>query len=240
MKRTWKIHRNRYVAIGLGVILFLLSVYILPSIHSWNIENNNLQQPRTAHIAFKYNFNEQPINVGETPDVEIDVALRYPHGTLIVDDPVDISGVAVQHGSFDQRVRSLTIWFQNALAYPVTQDENGITEGRDLLINVTQGNNKLIGNTTVVWVIEGTYNPELGLMFTNETGTYARYVGVSSSVAITVYPKAQLAQIVTNNVSITLAIAIYGLTVVGTLNIIFSLWDRKPSTQNENKTATTK
>jgi len=183
-----------------------------------------------------YNFNEQPINVGENPpDVQIDVALRYPHGTLIVDDPVNISGVAIQYGSLDQHIQSLTIWFQNALSYPITQDENGMTEGIDLLMNVSQGNNKLIGSITAVWVLEGTYNPELSIVFTNETSTYAKYVGVSPSVAITVYPKAELAQIITNNVSMILTIAFYILTVVGTSSLVLSLWDREPSTQDEKK-----
>lgn len=229
---TW----SRRLAIVLLILLFLLSIYIFPSINTWNIENNNLQQPRTSHITFKYNFDEQRIDVGETPsDILIDVALRYPRGTLIVDDPIDISGIAIQYGSLDQHVESLTIWFQNALAYPVTQDENGITEGRDLLINISQGNNKLVGNTTVVWVLEGTYNPLLGLVFTNETGTYAFYAGMSTDVAITVYPKAELAQILTNNVSMILTIAFYVLALVGTGNLVVLLWDRKPLTQNKKE-----
>ena len=56
----------------------------------------------------------------------------------------------------------------------------------------------------------------------------------TSDVAITVYPKSELAQITTNSVSITLAIIIYILTIVGTGSLILSILNRKPSAQNKN------
>ena len=205
MKKIWT--WNNYLAIILLVILVLLSVFIImPHLYTWNIENNNLQQPRAFHIVFSHNFDKIPFNIdNETSDVTIDVTLTYPHGTLIVDDPVDISGIAILNPSISRHVKSVTIYFQMAQAYPIFQDENGITKGQDLLINQSQNGNKLTGNTTVVWTLEGTYYAEGGLVFTNETGTYALHLGFSSDVAITVYPKEKLAQIVTNNVSMILA-----------------------------------
>lgn len=235
MKNNRKLTWNKILAIVFLISLVILSVRIVPPLYTWNNENNKLQQPRTFHMMFSYNLNEIPYTVGnETYDIVIDLTLNYPHGTLIVDDPVSIHGIAIIKPSINQKVKgSITIWFQNAQAYPETQDEKGITKGQDLILSKKQDNNTLVGNTTIVWVLEGTYSPKMIMIYTNETGTHIISTDVSPDVAVTVYPKEKLAQIVTNKVSIILAIAFYFLAIIGTISISLSLWDRKPKTQNE-------
>jgi hypothetical protein len=54
-------------------------------------------------------------------------------------------------------------------------------------------------------------------------------------MAVTVYPKTELAQIVTNSASMTLTIALLALTVIGTFSLFFTLWDRNtPAKESKN------
>jgi hypothetical protein len=231
-----KLTKCQYLAIVLLIVLFGSSLYILPSLYAWNSANSDLQNPRTFHITFFFYFNGQSVTPeGTIPDITIDLTVFYPRGTLIVDDPVTISGMAVVNRTIPERVASLTVYFENAQAVPIEQDVNGITKGADLLLNPTQNSSLLLGETTMSWPVEGTYNPQFTITYTNGTGRYSTPLLVSTSVAITVYPKAQIAQIVNSNVSMILTIAIYALTLVGTGNLIVDLWDREPPSQKKCK-----
>lgn len=127
----------------------------------------------------------------------------------------------------------MTVGFENAQAYPVTQDVNGMTIEPELHLTPTANSSVFAGQTTLSWSVEGTYHAIFSVVFENATGPITEYLGVTRSVAITVYPKAQFAQIESNHVSMTLTIAIYMLTLVGTFDLVLSLWDRKPPTQEQ-------
>lgn len=229
---TW----NKFSSIVLLLFLVFVSLLILPSIFNWSIENNNLQKARTSHIVFGYSFNNEMIYPqGGKPDLQIDVSLTYPHGSIIVDDPIYISGIAIQNKSIPQTITRVSIGFQNVLAYPIKQNENGITNETNLFLWKREGN-KITGNTTITWEIEGTYYPRMAIIYTNETGGHVE-PAISSDVAITVYPREKLTQIVTNNVSMILTIALYFLSIIGTLSLSITLWDRIPSSKNKKNDA---
>ncbi len=156
-----------------------------------------------------------------------------------MDDPVTISGIAIVNTLIPQHVRSMTVRFQNALAYPIRQDSNNITEGAYLLLNPTPNRSRYTGTANMTWTTEGTYNPYFVVTYDNSTGVYATPLGKSEDVCITVYPKSQYAQIVTSNVSMILAFVVYLLTLVGTLSLALSFWDRN-SKEGENKTENNK
>jgi hypothetical protein len=203
-------------------------------LYEWYNANINLQRARTFHITFFYYFSGQSSTpAGSIPDITFDLTVNYPHGTLIVDDPITISGIALVNASIPQHIRSMTVYFKNAQAYPPTQDVNSITKGTDLLLFPTQNSSIFTGTATMIWTLEGTYNPYFIVTYETGTRVYATPL-LMSDVFITVYPKMQYAQTVTNNVSMILAISVYIFTLVGTLNFVLSLWDRQPSTQ-ENK-----
>jgi hypothetical protein len=149
-----------------------------------------------------------------------------------------MSGIAIVNPSIRQHVVSITLHFQSAQAFSTKQDENKITKGADLFLDLTQKSNVLTGNATMTWAIEGVYNPYFIALYTNSTGKYYD-VGISKDVAITVYPKAQFAQIESNNVSMTLTIAIYALTLVGTGSLFLELWDRNSSSQESKNSPET-
>jgi hypothetical protein len=109
----------------------------------------------------------------------------------------------------------------------------------------------LYGNTTVYWPIEGQFRPYLtieyfNLTIFNLTNLYNMTKEESQSflirnlvikdlglvdIPVIVYSKADSAQLVSNQASIVSSIAILALTSVGTLGIIFYLWDWKPQSQ---------
>jgi hypothetical protein len=229
-KKYWTF--NKIISIGLIIFLLFVSVLVVPLLIKWNNENNNLQKARNSHIVFGYSFNNEMIYPqGGQPDLQIDVSLTYPHGSIIVDDPIYISGIAIQNESIPQTITHVSIGFQNVLAYPIKQNQNGITNETNLYLWKKVGN-KISGNTTITWDLEGTYYPRLAIIYSNETGqqTIPAY---SSDVAITVYPREKLTQIVTNNVTMILSIILYFLSIIGTVGLSITLWDRKPSSQNK-------
>lgn len=234
--------KSQYVAVGI-LIAFLMftSGWVTWYLYGWNNANNDLQKARTFHIVFDYYFSGQfGTPAGSIPDIQVDLTVHYPHGTLIVDDPVTMLGIAVLNTSIPQHVKSVTVHFQNALAFPVTQDSNNITQGVDIILDPTQNSSVLAGNVTMLWALEGTYNPYFIAVYENAAGRFATPAGISPDVAITVYPKAQFAQLENNNVSMILTIAVYLLTLIGTFSLILSILDRhllsqEPSSQeNQN------
>jgi hypothetical protein len=223
---------NKYqiIAIFLLFSLLIVSAFVVPILIESNTENSDIAQPRTFPIHLAYNFSNSPAYDSTSgPDIEFDLAMHYPRGTLIVDDPVEISGIAVLNSPRSQNVKSISIGFQNSLAWPITQDSKGISQETNLFLNRAQGG-RLLGNATIVWVVEGTYSPKITLDFFNGPPQPT----ASSDVAITVYPKSQLAQLVTNKASIDLAFAAFFLALVGTLNIIYNLWVKGLPSHNRN------
>jgi len=210
------------IAILLAISLAIVTLILLKSIYTTIQENVELQSPRNFHVVFGFNFNRPPIYTDNTSsDIDIDLNVLYPRETLVVDDPVKISGVAILNSPQAQNARSLTIGFENGKHYPIVQNDKGITEETNLVLKQTQEGNKLTGDSTIAWALEGIYHPMLAILMNNNIATF---YGPSPSVAFTVYPKSQYAQIVTNKANIDLAIAAYLVGAVGALYIIIQLW----------------
>jgi hypothetical protein len=162
----------------------------------------------------------------------VDLTVHYPRSTLVVDDQVTINGIVVVHDTpTGINILSITISFENALSSPVIQTD-GITNGSKLVFRpMNRTNGFAAKSTTCTWAVEGTYHALMEYLWENATGQYRSSTMQSPNMAITVYPKAELAQIETNNASMIVTVAFYGLTVIGTFSLVLSLWDRQPSTQ---------
>ena len=80
----------------------------------------DLGKARLFHIPYSYNFNGRAtVPEGWVSDLQVDLTVQYPRGTLIVDDPVMMSGIAILNASqvfayHIDRVDELVIYFQNA------------------------------------------------------------------------------------------------------------------------------
>ncbi len=225
----------------------LITIYTVIAVISTVTANGELEKPRTFHATFGYNFNGRyEIPCDASADLEIDLAVTYKHGTLVVDDPVEMSGLAIFNSSafpsYIDKVVHVLMYFDNARAYENQGQQpnlEGITQGIELDLFPTENSSRLTGNATMMWTIEGTYYPYLAFDFTNETtiavsGVVNYPIGRCTQFGITVYPKYQYAQIVSSETSVAFTIAIYALTVMGTLNIVYYLWDWKPSIKNQD------
>jgi len=196
----------------LGLVAFTL--FIFPSILEVRRGNSEFQKPHTSHISFIDTIHDYNSNI------KVDLKIEYPHGILIVNDSVKISGV-VDATELPIRVISYTLGFYNAQEYPVNQDEKGITKLAQINFQ-DQGNNKLVANETkITWTLEGAYQP----VITPELENIGKLPPTQVvSTIITVHPKSLMVQIIANNTNINLAIAAYFLGIIGAINIIYRLW----------------
>ena len=232
---------RKIFAIIIPIILVAVICLIVPSAAKTYIENINLQNARTFHVVIGYNYNELPISsptIG--PDILIDLTISYPRGTLIVDDPVTISGVAILNSDYARKkdILSFTLGFQNSQFYPVTQNIDGITKESNLILSRDETNSaKFIGSTILTWTIEGSYRILASVTNTTKYGlNLGIYLGQAETPTITVYPKTQYAQLLNNNTTMIFTFTAFILTLIGTLNLVFYLWDWSSSKEKIDET----
>lgn len=237
-----QLKKAQWLAIGIIVLFgFISIVFVFPSWSKWNNANNKLNQPREYNLTLGNIMNivkgEEKYNI----TWQIDLTIRQPHSTLITGDRVEISGIAYAETPANFDIIDLSVWFQNSEPYNLTVDENGMLNYNESTVHLnTPDSNKLVGNASIKWELEGTYRPIGQMLFKNETGTHLQYLGVSPEIAITVYPESEYAQTVTSNVTMILAEVAYGLTLVGTGSLILSLWDRSKNNNSNSKNDETK
>lgn len=229
-------NRNKYCAILLIVLLIVLTAILFFSMYGWVAENSKLQQPRTFHIPFGADYGANAMSGSSYPyDFEIDLTITYPENTLMVGDVISINATAIVHNQpYDATIQRIIIGFENAQAVPFHQTD-GITDALSMNL-LPIGNNWYMATGKCLWETEGTYQMGINLVFSNSSGTFFFPTATAQGMAITVYPKTTSAQIFTNNASLTLTLAIYALTLIGTLSLFFTLWDRKsPATEQSLK-----
>jgi hypothetical protein len=214
----------KYLAIILLVLVFSYFSYIIVNICYYMIENNKLDVPTCSHIVMGYNFDQVYTRPhGSYNDIDIDLMILSPHGTLMAGDPVKISGRAILNSlQAKQRVKSLTMIFQNSQSYPVTQDLRGITIDANLhFIKNEKYTNQLDGNAiNITWPLEGTYSPQMGLLLSNGSAIPVEF---QDDTRIIVYSKSQLVQIWNNKAILLLAIPASFLAFFDLFRILYSL-----------------
>lgn len=225
----------KYLFIAVAIIIFgYISLVIIGSLE----ENASLEQPRTFHIMFDhYFYKNETLKISNSyPDIQIDLLLSYPRGILVVDDPVEISGIAIAYTPVTRNITDIAINFLGAQIYPEAQDNRGITQGVSINLLRIPGTNKFVGNATMVWRLEGTYFPRLYVTGYREDTTHYY---PNNDIAITVYPKSELAQIVTNKAILWLAIVGTIIAFLGFFNIFRKAQTIKPENEkNNNQTIT--
>jgi hypothetical protein len=220
------------------VLLLIPLAYVSFVIYESIVENSNLEKSRSFHIRTSYNFNQSYLHGREAPaDIEIDLKVDYPHGTLIVDDQVEITGIATLNSLNAQNVRSLAIGFQNAQAWPQNQSNKGITKEVNLFLERIQNEQIITGKTTVMWPLEGTYFLKIVLNFKDGT---IQDTAWNKDYAITVYPKSQSAQNITNKAILLLTIPAFILAFIKLFGIIKNFFtamliDKNNEVDNKHK-----
>jgi hypothetical protein len=219
--------------------LIVISVIVVVPIRKWSEENNELGKARNYYLSFSNWINILQGEAKPDPYWRIDIYVQQPHGTLIIGERIDISGKATVETKLEQNIMEIRIWFQTSQAYNLTFDDEGMINATDSNIHLVRigDTNKLKGNATICWRLEGSYKPIAQLFFENKTGNFKNYLGISPDVAITVYPESEYAQIVNNEVTIVLAIAVYFLKVIGIISLILKLWNNERSNNSKNYSA---
>jgi hypothetical protein len=210
--------KKRIIDIILTVLFIIFSAYILFVINESMSQNSNLENARDFHIRMSYNFNNSYLHGRESPaDIEIDLKMHYLRGTLIVDDPVEVAAIATLNSLNAQNVRSLSIGFQSAQAWPQTQSDKGITKEASLIMDRIRDEREITGKTNLTWTLECTYSTSLALNFKDGTSQETTW---GKDWTITVYPKSQFAQIVANKAILLLAIPAFLLAFIKIFSII--------------------
>jgi len=214
------------IALALIPSLVIVSAYIIPSIFKSIKSYDEIQKSRKIHILMAWRFCCQigSYHLGDTSfDTVVDLELTYPHSTLVVDEPVNVSGFAIIKPEYFPTLRTILVSFGSARAYPITLQENGLIESAKLELNKSQ-NNRLTGSSKMCWPLEGKYKATFIAEFENDPILKNEQITSTNEFdLITVYPKSEIAQITTNKAIIVLTIALYFLGVVGTIKIIIDL-----------------
>ena len=210
---------------GIALVLFLLlvivSLYIIPSIRKSKKENNELQKSRKFRNNTLFSIPREFLSFSLADynhDVDIDLEVTYPHATLTVDEPIDISAIATIKPELFSRIRTIAISFDAARSYLQNSDDSGMIKEPVIYLNKTQSN-RMIGAAKIFWPIEGKYKANFGVELIDGT----QIPNEHSVDIITVYPKSEVAQIVTNKTYIDLAVAAYFLGVISVVKIIIDL-----------------
>ncbi len=223
-----------------SVIIIIIFLSITPFIYWSFAENAAFEKAHISHIVFYCGFGKDS---AIDPDIEIDLEISYPRGILVDGDPVKIFGIAVTNTSIFENVEIIDLVFQNGQAYPIAQDNRGITKPMSFTLSKSSNESRFEGNSTIVWNLVGTYYPEVYIQTLQNDGQRVVRHADTKDVAITVFPKTQLIQMTTNKVTLLLAFAAYLLSLIGAFNIIYNLWTKNPINQvinEENKNYTEK
>lgn len=234
----------RVVIAGIILVLFLVAIwYSVPVIISGLVEANTASNPRFFPIGQNMNLNGT-LGFLES-DIKFSLNFTYPHGTLIVDDPINITGSAVFRSlTAIDKVAYVQFGFQSCLFAPITQDSDGVPRQGYLVFynpihleNMTgqeYDNIVLIQDDSinVLWTLEGDYKPIIGIFFkdgTNKTLT-------SESMVLHVYPKEQLTLIETNKTNTILTIALFLISATGIGSIIRGILPKRKETSTISTT----
>ena len=225
-----------------SVIIILVTYFVVIGIFYPNISRTYSDitkplQPRTFQIPIFINSNG---TVGFTngTDIEIGLSITYPNGTLVINEPVDLTVTVVLKGEAITKIQQIDFTFQNWLTYPATSDTEGIAQQGTIVFsnnfpnspyypygNSTPPSNAnyiSTGHSTVYWSVDGDYKPVFELFFFDGTNSPLTTV---DSVVLHVYPQEQLTQIETNQASINLSVVVLIFSTVGIIALVVQIWD---------------
>lgn len=231
-----KLPSNKRIA----VVTIILTVYIIviwvyyPTISGTYNDIMKSPQPRTFQIPIFFDLKGSVGFINQS-DVEIGLTITYPNGTLVINEPVDVTATVVLRDVAIKEIGEVDFAFQNWLQYPTFHDVLGIPQQGSLNFpnpneqyysgNLTPSPNLRIvitANTTVYWPIEGDYKPLIELLYFDGT----KQAMTIDTVVLHVYPQEQLTQIETNQASISLAVVVLIFSTVGIIALVVQILDR--------------
>ena len=209
---------KQIAALVLLPVVLIVFVYVIPSIiRSYKLSNELFRQ-RTFHNHFLFRIqpdNTQPSILDHHSDLDLDFEITYPQAILSINDRVDITVTATSANQSQllQMIGCIVIGFESALAYPPNSTER---PGMDI---IRTDNNQMAGRTSIYWPVEGKYSANYSIEFTDGENT----INMETPEIIIVYPKSEIAQIISNKVLADLTIGAYVVGFVGAVKVILDL-----------------
>ncbi|MCW4018924.1 MAG: hypothetical protein NWF00_09655 [Candidatus Bathyarchaeota archaeon] len=200
-------------------------------------------EPYSFTMPLRLRFNgSSPVGLENESGLAFRLTFTCPNETLVVNEPVTIDSVTVLDYAWTA-FQEVDIIFQNSLAYPLCYEDNGVIPKAGTLsfynpiggdtVNAAAHNNVFRNitincDTQVVWQVEGNYSPLIVVFFND--GTNKTYT--TDDVIIHVYPRAQLAQIESERVSLSatqanlkLSEAVFILGIVSIVALVIQVLD---------------
>ena len=213
------IYKNfRIIGIAVLILFFVVvSTYYIITISEEYAEVTSSPEPHTLVIPFNINLKGQTGFV-ET-DVSVGLNLTYPTGILVVNEPVEIIGIAALLEENANNIDHISLSFQNCFAHPLNFSQWGIPEqGFINFINkppdyagmdYDRTTGKMImymrSNATVTWTNEGSHTPIIGIFYKDGSNQTM----FQENSPIHVYPRTHLTEIQSTKVNIHLAVAVF-------------------------------
>ena len=230
-KISYTLGLNKYqvVAVFLVEILLFSGLAVFAVFYQSSEEVFNIQNWQEAHIIYCYDFDGNK-DVNGLSDVVIDLTIKYYQGTILVDNLVEVSGLAlIDNNAVPSklgRVNAVLVDFPNWLVFPVTFDENNITKPGTLRLEATENNSKLWGYAKVTWSLEGSYTPIFTLVCTNETGTQTLDIGASENY-VSIHSKSESISIIESKILLAICVILYFILVIVCTAVVAKFWYKK-------------
>ncbi|MDD5240049.1 MAG: hypothetical protein PHH61_06340 [Candidatus Nanoarchaeia archaeon] len=223
--------KRKSLGIVLIILYFLFVFFFLWNTLSISGEIADSTSQRTFLVPINMNLNGTR-GFYQT-DIRIGLNFTYPRGTLIVDETINIIGIAFLESERTKNISLIAISFENCLSSG-KYDQFGLPKQAFLIFNNSETTSGLVINqdtgrfgklmcddVDATWSIDGSYHPIIGIFYNDNTNTTMTI----DDIVIHVYPKEQLTQIQTNIVTVILSIAVFLLSFFGVLDLFLNFWN---------------
>jgi hypothetical protein len=248
--------------IVIALIVIIISAYVLGSYYISYCDTKTTVDARYDELTAQpepYTFqvpiymtinNTDKIGMINETDIALLLEFTYPNETLVVNEPVFVNVTGLLDNAIENLDR-ITLVFPNSLVYPITYGDNHFPiQGIWSITNPYyfewgSGNtyhNLYVSDTkTVIFPQEGDYSPIIRLVFKDNTNKtfYPDYINIH------VYPKEQLKQydterasLVSSQASLKLSEAVFIISIVTVLALVFQILDHTESERKHTEPTT--
>lgn len=191
------------ITYGIALMFYVPTIFTISNTISERYSDlTKPTQPRTFQEVSTVNF-QTNTRLASASDITFGYTFYYPNGTLVVDEPVTVTVKAVLKTPAAKTVSVISLGFQNQLPYPLTYDIYGVPSSSGITLTNTNntdafGNIVMTGQETIFWPVDGDYQALMTVFFQDGSNQPM----TMPDVVFHVYPKEQLTQIETNQISL--------------------------------------
>ncbi len=233
-----------FFIIGLSISIFS---YVMIVYSGTFAQILNSPQPKNFTLVYSGwigNATYKEVNGTLIPDYDYTVILKFtcPNGNLMAGENVSITGTTLLLTPSGKNITLFMVAYHNSYYSPPIYDINGVPEAGGVIMNNTVGDMELVGNSTIIFPVEGIYSM-FGMYFINHTAQNIQ----SNDAPLQISTNNELNQIQTNKVSVILSIALLFFSLFSAIDIGIRVYpysepklNRVDNEQKKSKNAETK